>query len=76
MILSWDMGQSKSYAFTREPTRRILDQRPHRSTGFTPKAVPLTFFSRDVGQNYGQRRDRQGACPYVISFQHGLESQR
>ena len=34
----------KSYAFRRDPTRPVHNLHPHRSTGFTPKGVTLTFF--------------------------------
>ena len=39
----WDKN-GKSYAFRRDPTRPIHNSKAHRSTGFTPKGVTLTFF--------------------------------
>jgi hypothetical protein len=49
----WDKN-GKSYAFRRDPTWPIHNSRPHRSTGFTPKGVTLTFFLGhwDMGQNW------------------------
>jgi hypothetical protein len=50
----WDK-HGKSYAFRRDPTRSVSNSRPHRSTGFTPEGVTLTFF---LGQwDTGQDRD-------------------
>ncbi|HEX2639516.1 MAG TPA: hypothetical protein VHL50_03045, partial [Pyrinomonadaceae bacterium] len=39
----WDKI-GKSYASTRDPRRSVNPSRPHRSTGFTPEGVTLTFF--------------------------------
>jgi hypothetical protein len=44
----WDKN-GKSYAFRRDPTWSVRDARPHRSTGFTPKGVTLTFFPGTLG---------------------------
>jgi hypothetical protein len=52
----WDKN-GKSYAFTREPTQSADNSRPHRSTGFTPKGVTLTF-SWDTGT--GDKTGRLG----------------
>src|SRR4029079_16713691 len=41
----WDKN-GKSYAFRRDPTRSVHDSLPHRPTGFTPKAVTLTFWGQ------------------------------
>jgi hypothetical protein len=47
----WDKN-GKSYAFRRDPTRRVHNPSPHRSACFTPEGVTLTFSwdKWDMGQ--------------------------
>jgi hypothetical protein len=62
----WDKN-GKSYAFRREPTRRMHDSRLRCSTGFTPKGVTLTFFLGH-GTNLGRIGTRLPQLRHSANF--------